>query len=156
MASAIGRQLVQGRSKAFLNVFLKIENLSGSHFLSTSGGPVCQGSDNQQRVPLTKRSLMAKRTAHDNPFDTYTLRPDATEGESLKEPILVPSVHEKRLVGCCCEDDYDQIVWFELEKGSPKKCECGYYFQLIDYDPLDPTVTPRFGEGFGSGLSKMY
>ena len=82
MASAIGRQLVQGRSKAFVNVFLKIENLSGSRFLSTSGGSLCQGSDNQQRVPLTKRSLVAKRTANDNPFDTYTLRPDATEGES--------------------------------------------------------------------------
>ena len=94
MASAIGRQLVQGRSKAFLNVFLKIENLSGSRFLSTSGGPVCQGSDNQQRVPLTKRSLMAKRTAHDNPFDTYTLRPDATEGESRMITIANLTVTE--------------------------------------------------------------
>ena len=79
-----------------MNGFLKIENLTGIRFLSTSGGPVCQGSDNQQRAPLTKRSLMAKRTAHDNPFDTYTLRPDATEGESRMITIANLTVTQKK------------------------------------------------------------
>ena len=24
------------------------------------------------------------------------------------------------MVGCCCEDDYQDVVWFELKKGPPQ------------------------------------
>lgn len=61
-----------------------------------------------------------------------------------------------RMVGCCCEDDYQDIVWFELHKGNTQQCDCGNYFKLIDYDPLDPNVKPKYGMGFGSGLSSIY
>ena len=47
------------------------------------------------------------------------------------------------MVGCCCEDDYKEVVWFELEKGGVRQCDCGNYFQLIDYDPLDPNIKPK-------------
>ena len=61
-----------------------------------------------------------------------------------------------RMVGCCCEDDYQEIVWFELHKGETQQCDCGNYFKLIDYDPLDPNIKPKYGMGFGSGLSSIY
>ena len=47
------------------------------------------------------------------------------------------------MVGCCCEDDYKEVVWFELEKGGVRQCDCGNYFKLIDYDPLDPNIKPK-------------
>ena len=47
-----------------------------------------------------------------NPFDTYVLKPDAITGLYEKSPIIVPSTGEKRIVGCCCEADYDQIIWY--------------------------------------------
>lgn len=105
---------------------------------------------------LQKQALECRRMANDNPFDSYTMRPNPVEGNSKDVPILVPSTEAKRMVGCCCEDDYHEIVWFELEKGEVKKCDCGYYFKLIDYNPLDLNVPPRYGEGFGSGLSRYY
>ena len=69
---------------------------------------------------------------------------------------MVPSANEKRMIGCCCEDDYKEVVWFELEKGGVKQCDCGNYFKLIDYDPLDPNIKPKYGMGFGSGLGSIY
>ena len=75
------------------------------------------------------------------------------------------------MVGCCCEDDYQEVVWFELKKGPPQvhptkfyqtfyqifqRCDCGNYFKLIDYDPLDPSIKAKFGGGFGSGLTSVY
>jgi hypothetical protein len=44
------------------------------------------------------------------------LKPDAITGLYDKAPILIPSTESKRIVGCCCEDDYEQIVWSELYK----------------------------------------
>jgi len=103
-----------------------------------------------------KAELVAKQMSNDNPFDNYVMKPDAGVGSFQNTPILIPSVNESRLVGCCCEDDYQEIVWFKLHKGEVQKCDCGNYFKLIDYDPLDPNVKPRFGAGFGSGLGSMY
>merc|ERR1719186_1210281 len=94
---------------------------------------------------------------NDNPFDTYVMKPEPGRGLIKKTPILIPSMSDSRMVGCCCEDDYQEIVWFELTKGKePKQCDCGNYFKLIDYDPLDPNIKPKYGMGFGSGLGSLY
>merc|ERR1719317_1334056 len=86
---------------------------------------------------------------NDNPFDTYVMKPEPGRGLMKKTPILIPSMSDSRMVGCCCEDDYQEIVWFELTKGKePKKCDCGNYFKLIDYDPLDPNIKPKYGNYF--------
>ena len=84
-------------------------------------------------------------------------KPDAGTGINQKRPILIPSMNESRMVGCCCEADYGEIVWFNLEKkNGTQRCECGYYFKLFHHDPLDPRVRPIYGKGFGSGLSPYY
>ena len=61
------------------------------------------------------------------------------------------------MVGCCCENDFKEVIWFELTQGEgTKQCDCGYHFKLVDYDPLDKSVKPTYGEGFGSGLSTFH
>ena len=61
------------------------------------------------------------------------------------------------MVGCSCEADYKEVVWFKLTKADGvQKCDCGYHFKLIDHDPLDRRVRPKFGRGFGSGMSTLY
>ena len=92
-----------------------------------------------------------------NPFDTYVVKPDAGTGIFAKNPILIPSMNESRIVGCCCEADYNEIVWFNLEaKSGVQRCDCGYFFKLFKHDPLDQRVKPRFGKGFGSGMSPYF
>ena len=58
-------------------------------------------------------------------------------------PWFLLKANVVRMVGCCCEDDYKEVVWFELEKGGVRQCDCGNYFKLIDYDPLDPNIKPK-------------
>ena len=83
--------------------------------------------------------------------------PDASDGVMAKKPILIPSMNDSRIVGCCCEADYDEIVWFNLEaKSGTQRCDCGYYFKLFKHDPLDPRVRPKFGKGYGSGMSPYF
>ena len=108
------------------------------------------------RSSSQKAEMIAKQMCNDNPFDTYVLKPDAGIGMFKSTPILVPSTQEKRMVGCCCEDDYQDVVWFKLHKGEAQQCDCGNYFKLVDHDPLDPNVRPKFGMGFGSGFVSLY
>merc|ERR1711909_178530 len=109
---------------------------------------------------LSKGSKLIKSVGvlnNNNPFDTYVMKPEPGRGLMKKTPILIPSMSDSRMVGCCCEDYYQEIVWFELTKGTePKQCDCGNYFKLIDYDPLDPNIKPKYGMGFGSGLTSIY
>ena len=39
-----------------------------------------------------------------------------TQGLSPNYPIPIPSEHESRIVGCSCEHDYKEVVWFKLER----------------------------------------
>ena len=55
------------------------------------------------------------------------------------------------MVGCLCEYDYEEVVWFKLEQGQTQRCDCGYYFKLIAHDPLAEGLIPKFGRGIGSG-----
>jgi len=85
------------------------------------------------------------------------LKPEAIQGDFKRHPIIVPSSSPSRMVGCCCEDDYGEVVWFELRaENGVQKCDCGRYFKLVAHDPLDKRVKPKFGQGFGSGLSTYY
>merc|ERR1712241_1035383 len=52
---------------------------------------------------IEKWELMAAQAGNDNPFDTYVIKPDAGTGVFRSKPILVPSINESRMVGCCCE-----------------------------------------------------
>ena len=127
-----------------------------SVILSRSQIRAIASSASLNQVEIPKEVMKAKQTDNDNPFDFYTIKPDAMTGVVKRNPILVPAYGDSRMVGCNCEHDYDQVVWFKLEKGEVQKCECGYYFKLIEHDPLDPSIKPKFGKGFGSLLSRYF
>ncbi|KAK4315077.1 hypothetical protein Pmani_013671 [Petrolisthes manimaculis] len=82
---------------------------------------------------LEKQELLAKAAGNDNPFDMRVYK--RVSGDQTN-PTMVPSFYEKRLVGCICEEDATCVNWMWLEKGATKRCECGYWFQLIDGKPL--------------------
>uniref|UniRef100_A0A4D5RA10 Mitochondrial cytochrome c oxidase subunit Vb n=1 Tax=Scolopendra viridis TaxID=118503 RepID=A0A4D5RA10_SCOVI len=82
---------------------------------------------------LEKREILAKLAGNDNPFDMRVYK----RGPGTKDnPNLVSSVLPKRLIGCICEEDATCINWMWLHMGEPKRCECGYWFKLIEGKPL--------------------
>ena len=37
-----------------------------------------------------------------------------------------------------------------------QRCECGMHFKLVKHDPLDRSIKPMYGRGYGSGMSSYY
>ena len=44
------------------------------------------------------------------------VQPVPTQGLSPNFPIHIPSEHESRIVGCSCEHDFSEVIWFKLER----------------------------------------
>ncbi|XP_041358954.1 cytochrome c oxidase subunit 5B, mitochondrial-like [Gigantopelta aegis] len=78
--------------------------------------------------------LLAKLAGNEDPFEMSV---KARAKGTFEEPTLIPSLFEKRLVGCICEEDALSINWMYLHKGEPKRCECGYWFKLEAMQPTD-------------------
>ncbi|KAH9632016.1 hypothetical protein HF086_016576 [Spodoptera exigua] len=53
-----------------------------------------------------------------------------------ERPNLIPSSNDKRLVACSCSpcDNHLEFMWLHL--GCPKRCGCGYWFELCPVAPL--------------------
>ncbi|KAL5016945.1 hypothetical protein ScPMuIL_006534 [Solemya velum] len=49
---------------------------------------------------------------------------------TAEEPTLIPSIMDRRMVGCICEEAAVKIKWMMLSKGPAKKCDCGHFFKL--------------------------
>jgi len=107
----------------------------------------------EQVKGIEKYRMLAQEAGNDNPFDTFVTKTPIEQGKSKKLPIFIASTKRSRLVGCSCESDYKDVVWFELEAGDARQCECGYWFQLIPHDPMDKTSKGQMGQGYGHGLS---
>ena len=57
--------------------------------------------------------------------------------ESTKDdPILIPSAFDSRIIGCICEDDQTYVNWMWVHAGSPRRCECGFWFKLEKKTPI--------------------
>uniref|UniRef100_A0A670K6F7 Cytochrome c oxidase subunit 5B, mitochondrial n=1 Tax=Podarcis muralis TaxID=64176 RepID=A0A670K6F7_PODMU len=51
-----------------------------------------------------------------------------------EEPNIVPSITDKRLVGCICKEDNSTVIWFWMHKGNPQRCpSCGAHYKLVGY-----------------------
>eukprot|EP00096_Caligus_rogercresseyi_P014168 TRINITY_DN669_c0_g1_i1.p1 TRINITY_DN669_c0_g1~~TRINITY_DN669_c0_g1_i1.p1 ORF type:complete len:134 (-),score=42.13 TRINITY_DN669_c0_g1_i1:528-929(-) len=117
-------------------------SLAGRRSFSVSCVASCKGKGTKMSDPtfhatgLEKYELLAAEAGNDNPFDTYLIRPESGMGDSSKMPILIPSLESSRIVGCSCESDYKEVVWFNLPEGEPQQCDCGVYFKLFKHDPL--------------------
>jgi len=78
---------------------------------------------------LEKRELLAIAAGNKDPFGMDALK----RGPGTKDqPNLVPSMEDKRMIGCICEEDSTSIIYMWLHKGDPKRCECGHWFKLVD------------------------
>ncbi|XP_060107817.1 cytochrome c oxidase subunit 5B, mitochondrial [Heteronotia binoei] len=102
--------------------------LSGaSRPMSTGGIP----TDEEQATGLERKVLKALEQG----VDPYNMFPPKRYPGTKEEPILVPSINEKRMVGCLCEEDNNTVVHFWLHKGEADRCpSCGAHYKLVPYE----------------------
>ncbi|KAM9455841.1 cytochrome c oxidase subunit 5B, mitochondrial [Clarias gariepinus] len=99
-----------------------------SRGLSAGGGIP---TDDQQATGLEKRVMKSLKAGAD-PYSV--LKPKQYAG-SKDDPHIVPSINNKRLVGCVCEEDNTAIVWFWLHEGEPQRCpSCGSHYKLVPHE----------------------
>lgn len=82
---------------------------------------------------LERKELLARAAGNDDPFGMKVLKRGAGTKDS---PNLVPSVLDKRIIGCICEEDSTSINWMWVHKDDPKRCACGHWFKLVEAKPL--------------------
>uniref|UniRef100_A0A3B5PTG9 Cytochrome c oxidase subunit 5B, mitochondrial n=1 Tax=Xiphophorus maculatus TaxID=8083 RepID=A0A3B5PTG9_XIPMA len=88
-------------------------------------------TDEEQATGLERRTLQALKQGKD-PYSI--LKPKQYTGTKT-DPHIVPSIGNKRLVGCLCEEDNTAIVWFWLHEGEPQRCpECGSHYKLVHHE----------------------
>merc|ERR1711872_883515 len=85
-------------------------------------------------VGAERFELLAELRGNEDPFEMNIKK--RAEG-TFDKPNLIPSFYDKRLVGCVCEEDATCINWMQLHQGEPKRCECGYWFKLVEIKPED-------------------
>ncbi|KAI8437635.1 hypothetical protein MSG28_011890 [Choristoneura fumiferana] len=80
-----------------------------------------------------KRELLAHLAGDCDPFRMLCVK----RGPGTRErPNLMPSAFNQRLVGCKCNEWTNHIEWMWLHQGEPKRCNCGYWFELCPVAPL--------------------
>ncbi|XP_017282877.1 cytochrome c oxidase subunit 5B, mitochondrial [Kryptolebias marmoratus] len=88
-------------------------------------------TDEEQATGLEKIIMKAMKEGKD-PYNT--MKPQSYAG-SKTDPHLVPSITNKRLVGCVCEEDNTVVVWFWLHEGEAQRCpECGAHYKLVPHE----------------------
>uniref|UniRef100_A0A034WTU6 Cytochrome c oxidase subunit 5B, mitochondrial n=1 Tax=Bactrocera dorsalis TaxID=27457 RepID=A0A034WTU6_BACDO len=82
---------------------------------------------------IEKRELEQWKAGNKDPWllDTVLKRGPGTK----EQPTMIPSAFDGRIVGCSCKGNRF-VNWMWLEKGAPKRCECGFYFQLKEVKPV--------------------
>jgi hypothetical protein len=81
----------------------------------------------------------------DDPYDLST-KP-LVRALAPEQANLVPSSYDHRVAGCVCERDQEAIYWFNVYRGVPARCKCGYFFRLCNWDEWE---TATYGVGGGS------
>ncbi|KAL5016946.1 hypothetical protein ScPMuIL_006535 [Solemya velum] len=74
--------------------------------------------------------LLSKLSGIEDPFELNVKK--RAKG-TFDDPTLIPSITDIRRVGCICEEDAISINYMMLHKGEPKRCECGYWFKLVEF-----------------------
>nr|ALS04667.1 mitochondrial cytochrome c oxidase subunit 5B precursor [Pseudodiaptomus poplesia] len=88
---------------------------------------------------LEKYELLAKQAGNEDPFFLKSF----ARGVGTKEnPNIVNAMDNYRMVGCVCSEDDTSIKWMWLCEGSPKRCECGYWFKLKSHPAPDKYKLP--------------
>ncbi|XP_065601182.1 cytochrome c oxidase subunit 5B, mitochondrial [Cyrtonyx montezumae] len=88
-------------------------------------------TDEEQATGLERKVLEAMSKGLD-PYSMF--RPKRYAG-TKEDPNLVPSITDKRIVGCVCEEDNSCVIWFWLHKGEAQRCpSCGAHYKLIPHE----------------------
>uniref|UniRef100_A0A8C7WVP2 Cytochrome c oxidase subunit 5B, mitochondrial n=1 Tax=Oryzias sinensis TaxID=183150 RepID=A0A8C7WVP2_9TELE len=88
-------------------------------------------TDEEQATGLEKIIMKAMKDGTD-PYNM--LKPKSFAG-SKADPHLVPSITNKRIVGCVCEEDNTAVVWFWLHEGEAQRCpSCGSHYKLVAHE----------------------
>ncbi|KAG5840570.1 cytochrome c oxidase subunit 5B, mitochondrial-like isoform X1 [Anguilla rostrata] len=88
-------------------------------------------TDEEQATGMEKTVMHALRKG-DDPYSM--LKPKDYAG-SKEDPHIVPSITNKRIVGCVCEEDNTVVVWFWLHSGEPQRCpSCGAHYKLVPHE----------------------
>ncbi|XP_026133596.1 cytochrome c oxidase subunit 5B, mitochondrial-like [Carassius auratus] len=88
-------------------------------------------TDEEQAAGLERRILQAMKKGQD-PYSIF--KPKEYTG-TRDDPHIVPSINNKRLVGCLCEEDNTAVVWFWLHEGNPQRCpSCGSHYKLVHHE----------------------
>ncbi|XP_072912584.1 cytochrome c oxidase subunit 5B, mitochondrial-like [Hemitrygon akajei] len=87
-------------------------------------------TDEEQATGLEKIIMQAMKTGKD-PYNV--LKPKEYAG-TKSDPHIVPSITNKRLVGCVCEEDNTSVIWFWLHEGETQRCpSCGAHYKLVPH-----------------------
>ncbi|XP_077162383.1 cytochrome c oxidase subunit 5B, mitochondrial [Paroedura picta] len=87
-------------------------------------------TDEEQATGLERKVLKALEQG----LDPYSMFPPKRRAGTKEDPNIVPSVNEKRLVGCLCEEDTNTPVVFWLHKGESQRCpSCGVFYKLVPH-----------------------
>ncbi|GBP38861.1 Cytochrome c oxidase subunit 5B, mitochondrial [Eumeta japonica] len=82
---------------------------------------------------IEKRELIAHLCGNCDPFNLLAFK----RGPGTRQcPNLVPSAFTMRLVACSCHPRSMSISYMWLHKDEPKRCYCGYWFELVYAAPL--------------------
>uniref|UniRef100_A0A8C6T7U6 Cytochrome c oxidase subunit 5B, mitochondrial n=1 Tax=Neogobius melanostomus TaxID=47308 RepID=A0A8C6T7U6_9GOBI len=95
--------------------------------MATGGIP----SDQDQATGLEKVIM----TAMEKGTDPYSMMKPKDYAGSKADPHLVPSISNKRIVGCVCDEDNTAVIWFWLHEGEPQRCpSCGAHYKLVAHE----------------------
>jgi len=88
---------------------------------------------------LEKYELLAKQAGNLDPFFLKAI----ARGKGTKdEPNIVNAMDNYRMMGCVCNEEDTNIKWMWLCEGTPKRCECGYWFELKTHPAPDKYALP--------------
>ncbi|XP_028031125.1 cytochrome c oxidase subunit 5B, mitochondrial-like [Bombyx mandarina] len=82
---------------------------------------------------IEKRELLAHLAGDCDPFRILSIK----KGPGTRErPNLIPSSNSSRLICCHCTESDNHLKFMWLHQGDPKRCGCGYWFELCPIAPL--------------------
>ncbi|XP_072537211.1 cytochrome c oxidase subunit 5B1 [Salminus brasiliensis] len=88
-------------------------------------------TDEEQATGLEKVLLSASKQG----LDPYNMQKPKGCSGTKEDPHVVPSITNKRIVGCICEEDNTAVVWFWLHQGEAQRCpSCGAHYKLVPHD----------------------
>ena len=67
-------------------------------------------------------------------------------GLSKAKPIPVYSTKDRRIIACSCERSENVVGFMWLYKGEPKRCNCGFWFDLKEKTPPNKIWEPEEGK----------